>query len=428
MKAEKLTHSDRNYAIAIGIGLALFPVHNKWLVDATLVSGQATFFLPIFGVLIWGLATIFYFPRYWQKLEWGDRKIYIPLLVIVGAMGLSGITVETLSGKFAPLCMGALLFSLYLMARKLGKDIFLPLAIGAGVSSVGVIISGLLLPGEKTGGLVFEYNYDIVVGYALLGVALFIKKEQWVLISLALVAIFLSGSPEGVFTLGVMAVVVLLRRDWGKKLVVAIMPVVVVASLWFGLGYGQELYGRTMRIMNFEPVMNTPTPPSEQTLPPPINQPPSPSSDQAPQVAESEGQGKSKMSPIGYRWEVAKNAMTTLKPLGSGYNLTVFNKLIVHNVPLVIVQQLGWAGILAGIAWLWVSAWCLVRTRWKYVWVLVLALSVFDHFIWTQLAPFFWAIVGVSTAPNNINADLIFKGGNPAQTRAEYMARRFNDI
>ena len=53
-------HSDRKYAIAIGIGLALFPVHNRWLVDATLVNGQATLFLPVFGMMIWSLATLYY--------------------------------------------------------------------------------------------------------------------------------------------------------------------------------------------------------------------------------------------------------------------------------------------------------------------------------------------------------------------------------
>ena len=146
--------SNRLYAIAVGIGLALFPVHNKWLVDATAINGQATLFLPVFGVLIWGLATLFYLPRNLHNLDWGDKKVYIPLLVIVGAMGLSGITVETLGGKLAPLFMGSILLSLYLMARKLGKDIFIPLAVGAGIASVGVIISGSFHPGMKTGGVI----------------------------------------------------------------------------------------------------------------------------------------------------------------------------------------------------------------------------------------------------------------------------------
>jgi len=55
-----------------------------------------------------------------------------------------------------------------------------------------------------------------------------------------------------------------------------------------------------------------------------------------------------------------------------------------------------------------VTIWCLRRTRWKYAWVSVVALSVFDHYIWDQLAPAFWLLVGASIAPNNISNDLVF--------------------
>jgi len=410
MKAEELTRSDRKYAIAIGTGLALFPVHNKWLVDATSINGQATLFLPVFGALIWGLATLFYLPDNLNKMDLGDRKIYIPLLVIVGAMGLSGIIADTWGGKVAPLFMGSLLFSLYLLARKLGKDIFLPLAIGAGIASLGVVISGVLSPSKVTGGLVFEKNYDIVVGYVLLGTALFVKRYQWALVSLALVAMFLSGSPEGVFATGIFLAMVWFRKDWGKRLFISLTPVCLVAILWFGLGYGQELYGHTKRVAEITPTMDAP--PKIAPTPP----------DQLSPLPQE------KVSVVGYRWAVIKDNMTNIKPLGNGYNLTDFSKqLNVHNVPLVIVQQLGWAGILAGIAWLWVSGWCLAKTRWKYTWGLVLALSVFDHFIWTQLAPLFWSIVGVSTATSNIDTDLIFKGENSVEVRAEYITRKYKE-
>jgi len=405
--------TDCNYAIAIGIGLALFPVHNRWLVDAALVGGEATLFLPVFGALLFLLAVPFYLRDNWSAMDWGDRKIYIPLLVIVGAIGLSGITADTLEYKFAPILMGGVLFSLYLVARKLGKDIFIPLAIGAGIASMGVIISGVLYPGEVTGGLVFENNYDIVVGYVLLGTALFIKRYQWALVGLALVAMYLAGSPEGVFATGVFLAMVWFRKDWGKRLFITLAPVCLVATLWFGLGYGQELYGYTAKV-----AQGTPTIPSESLIKPP-------SSGESP-VVDKETQ-EADMSVIGYRLAVIKRAMANIEPLGNGYNLTGFSKqLNVHNLPLVIVQQLGWGGILASIAWLWVSGWCLVRTRWKYVWGLVLALSVFDHFVWTQLAPWWWAIIGVSTA-GSIKTDLMFKGGNPAVARVKYMARRFNN-
>lgn len=425
MVTDKPAKSNHRYVVAIGIGLALFPVHNKWLVDATKINGEATLFLPAFGAVMWMLATLFYLRDNWQGVEWGDKKIYIPLLIVVGAIGLSGIKVDDWGGKFAPLFMGFALFSLYVVARKLGKDIFLPLAIGAGIASVGVIIAGTLNLGERTGGIVFEGNYDIVVGYVLLGVALFIKKDQWILASLALVAMFLSGSPEAVFALGVMSVVVLLRNDWGKKLAITIVPVVLIGTLWFGLGYGQNLYGYTISIAKGSPVLDEPVLPASINPPsiPTSATPPTVSSGRPPQITNNEDNSPKMVSTIEYRVLLVKNAMVALEPLGTGYNITAFNNQFVHNVPLVIVQQLGYPGILAGLAWLWVSGWCLVRTKWKYVWGLVLALSVFDHFIWTQLAPWWWAIIGASTA-SSLKSDLVFKKGSPVLARLEYMSQK----
>ena len=77
----------------------------------------------------------------------------------------------------------------------------------------------------------------------------------------------------------------------------------------------------------------------------------------------------------------------------------------VHNVPLVIVDQIG---PLAGFAWLFITIFCLVKTKWKYAWSAVLVLSVFDHYIWTQFAPYWWALVGISTTVA-IKNDYIFK-------------------
>ena len=376
----KSSQANRRWAVLIGSGLALSPVHNEWLTRLVTQDGMVGFFLPSFGYAIWIMATLLFLTWKvdWRKLDWGDKRVFIPLLVIVGAIGLSGITANTWTGKFAPLLMGLSLFALYLVARKLGKDMFLPLAIGAGIASLGVIAHSIVFPGKVTGGFVFQGNYDIVVGYVLLGVALFVHRHQWVLAMLALVAICLSGSPEGVFVLGVMAIAVLWRRDWNRKLIFAVSPVVIVGALYFGLGHGQKLYSYALEIVQDVAVVE--------------------------QVPMIDGE----RAAIGYRIWVIKEAMANIKPLGEGYNITAFRKGIVHNVPLVIVQQLGWAGILAGMAWLWVSVWCLVRTRWKYVWVMVLALSVFDHYIFTQLAPFYWAIVGVSTA-SSIKSDMLFR-------------------
>lgn len=396
---------NRRWAILVGIGLALAPIHNRWLTGLVTSNGEVGFFLPAFGVAIWLMGSLAFAAWNWDRIKdvgWGSKQITFPLFIIVVAIGLSGITAGRWTVKFAPLLAGVSMFSLYLSVRVWGKDVFIPLAIGAGVASLGVIMHGIIFPGRITGGFVFEGNYDIVVGYVLLGLALFVHQRQWMLAGLALVAMFLTGSPEGVFVVGVMAIIVLWRGDRNARLVLAVAPVIMVAVLWFSIGYGQELYGYATQVVANEPTVIQPSPavPLESAVTQENDSP-----------ASIAPESTSRLSALNYRMEVTRYALTNLKPLGEGYILTDFSRIEnVHNVPLVIVQQLGYPGILAGLAWLWVSIWCLVKTRWKYAWALVLALSVFDHFIWTQLAPLFWSIVGVSTVTTNIKNDLMFKG------------------
>ncbi len=78
----------------------------------------------------------------------------------------------------------------------------------------------------------------------------------------------------------------------------------------------------------------------------------------------------------------------------------------VHNTPLHITDQIG---PMAGIAWLWVSVFCLVKTRWKYFWAAVLVTSILDYYIWTQFAPWWWVLAGASIADKSNSSDLIFK-------------------
>jgi len=101
-----------------------------------------------------------------------------------------------------------------------------------------------------------------------------------------------------------------------------------------------------------------------------------------------------------------KTAVSSISFFGHGYALFETERTItpegdetwtvptVHNVPLIIVDQIG---IIPAIMWLFITLYCLVRTSWKYAFVCVLGLCVFDHFIWTIFAPFWWVLVGVAT-------------------------------
>ena len=87
---EKPAKVSRRWAIALGIGLALFPIHNLWLTNVTSINGQATLFLPWFGAAIWILVSLFLLRDHWREIDWGDKRVTVPLLIIVASMGLSG--------------------------------------------------------------------------------------------------------------------------------------------------------------------------------------------------------------------------------------------------------------------------------------------------------------------------------------------------
>lgn len=381
---------NRGCALLIGIGLALMPIHNKWLTALVTSDGEVGFFIPAFGTAIWLMGALMFAVWNWEQLRkvgLGDKRIWIPLTVIVAAIAISGaVTGSSIQDKVSPLFMGVSMFALYAVARVLGKDMFLPLAIGAAVASLSVIAYQLLHPGIRSGGYLFELNYDIVVGYVLLGAALYFHKRQWLLAGLAIIAMFASGSPEAVFCVGILAITVLLRKDWSKKLLIIIVSLVILASVYIGIGHGKTLYSYAVNIAQNNQV----------------------STFISKDRFDAEDIASGNDTVLGIRIKLIKDSLTDLQSFGEGYYVTAFKRNTVHNVPMIIVQQLGYPGMIAGLAWLWVTIYCLVKTRWKYVFVLILALSVFDHFVWTQIGSWWWAIVGASTV-TAIKSDYIFK-------------------
>lgn len=358
------------WSITLGVGLSLFPIHNQWLTKLATVHGNTLLFIPTIGMLLIIVSTMFFLIHvdYWKVVRangWGDLKVTIPLGIIVLAMGLSGITAPDIAGKLSPLFAGIVFFCVYLAARIMGKDIFLPLGVGVAIASLGAIVYQVFHAGEVSGGYIFEGNYDIIAGYVLLGTSLVIHKWRWILAGIALLAMLSTGSPEAALGTVTIFVAVLIRRDWSKKLII----VVAVAVVFLGWMIGT---GRTALFTY---------------------------TGQAVQDKQSAANNQSvTRQPIGYRLVAIEDAMRNIKPLGNGYVLTEFYTGIVHNVPLIIVQELGWPGILAGAAWLWVVTYCLKKSKWKYTFVLVLSLSVFDHFMWDQLAPWWWAMIGAGLA------------------------------
>ncbi len=376
MEVDKRVKPNKRWAIIIGVGLALFPIHNLWLTNVTSIGGMATFFLPAIGAIIWIMGVLLFIRNNWKNLDWGDKKIFIPLLVIVASMGLSGfINGESLGGKVSPLFIGLALFASYVVARTLGKDIFKMLVPFVILGALISLIIGIINPGESSGGLIT--NYCASAGFLIFGAIVNQGKWQWAFIVIALVGVFFIGALESVFICGVLGMVILIRRDFSKRFLIVSGGLVGLVGLWITLGYLTPLYEGNQNIAVLMDVIKG---------------------------NASLNEGSLRLITSG-RWEVIVDRLKHTSILGYGYNMGIDIRGTVHNVPLIISHQIG---PIAALAWLFVTAYCVIKTKWKYAWIALIAMCVFDHYIWDQCAPYFWCLAGVSTA-SNIKSDLIFR-------------------
>ena len=377
-ESSKVAKRNKLWAIVIGLGLALSPIHSLWLTELVTEDGVVGFFIPAFGTAVWLMGVLLFLTwncRNWRDIDWGDKKVFIPLLVIVASIGLSGmVNGDSWQDKVSPFFMGMSLFAVYLVSRKLGSDIFLAFIPFVVIVAITVVVSGLLNPGIPTGGLIT--NYCASAGYLIFGAIVIQGRWQWALIAVAIIGLFFIGTLEALFIISIMVVVFLLRGDvnWQFKAITGVL--IALVGLWALLRHLIPLYEGNYNLVVLLDLITGKTAVSGDTL-----------------TALTSG-----------RFPIIVDALKNFSIIGHGYLLGIAKEGTVHNVPLIIMHQVG---PLAAIAWLFVAVYCLIKTEWKYAWVALLAMCVFDHYIWTQFTPLWWVLVGVSTA-SNVKSDLVF--------------------
>lgn len=371
--------SNKGWLIVIGLGLALIPIHNEFLTNLATINGRVILFLPTFGYLLLVLGVSLFMFRHWEQVKevgLGDKRIWIPLLVIVAGIGLSGaVNGETLQSKFSPLFMGASLFAVYIIARVLGRDIFRFLIPFVVIGSVSVIVLGLVFPGQYTGG--FITNYCASAGYLIFGALVYQGRWKLALMLIAGVGLFFIGALEAVFIVGVLGIVLLIRRDFSRQLPLACGVLLLLIGVWGALGYLTPLYEGNNNLAILYNLI----------------------------TGQASLDTNSAIGLTTGRWVPIVEAVRNFSFIGHGYSLSTVGGGVVHNMPLIIMNQVG---PFAALAWIFVTIFCLVKTGWKYIWVAVIAMAVWDHYLWTQMAPWWWVLVGVTTA-SGLKLDLIFK-------------------
>lgn len=364
---------NKVWAYIIGTGLALFAIHNP------LQPAKEYAFLPAVGLVFSLLGTIVVLSDNRKNVTLGSKWVWIPLAVIALSIGLSGIGNGELGYVASCFMFGGLMFSFYLVARVLGQELLKPFAWAVVIGALGCIAFGLVNPGVKTGGFIISpTNYDMATGLLVFGTVVSIFSKQWLLATIALLGLVFTGAEQAMFITGALFLVVIIRKDFGKRLLLPAGVATIALVLLFTVGAGAKLYEPAFtKIAQAKAAVNATTVEERDNL-----------------LEEA----------TGYRW-ITHWRIDRIKPFGYGYNMTQFYHGIPHSIVLIIIQQVG---IVAALAWLVVAKYCLIKTKWKYAWITMIGLGAFDHYFWTQAAPWFWVLAGVSTA-SNIKADYIFR-------------------
>jgi len=357
-----LDKQNKIMAWVMGVGLILFVWHNPYQPFIEYM------FLPWIGLLLLIMGELVVLLNNWKRVTLGSKWVWIPLAIIAISIGLAGIGVVDVKVQIASVALGIMMFGLYPTARILGKALFKPFAAAVIIESVSIVVYGATHDWLPNGGLLSPTNYDIATGLLIFGVVVSAVKHQWWLGMVAVIGLFFSGSAEAYFCILVLVIAIIARRDWNRKLLIITGVTVLV------IGVGSIIGHDTFLQPTFDKF----------------------------------GYLGSYLTGNGHTLQDATNRVISLQPLrmfGNGYVITEFYATIPHNIVLIIVEQ---AGFLAAGAWLVVSFYLLLKTKWKYAWIMFIALGVWDHFIWTQAAPWFWVLCGVSSL-NDIKSDRIFK-------------------
>lgn len=294
-----------------------------------------------------------------DKLE--PLWVTMPYLVILASAVVSHLIYW--SANSTQFLLLAVVFGLlYLLGKDLGKVMLWSLPLLAVATSVTLVAT---LGGYYLCGISHVCAFVMVMG-ALVTPA----KYRWLVLAAILPGLAFSKSEEGLLALGIIAVVMLLRKDWSIKVTASMLAGSIVLLIVVATGYMDNLFPNlgTDRLSNIDLALHG-------------------------------------------RWTYYTEGVQNFIWYGAGW---VYSTLcldnpweqccVIHNVPFLISTQLG---VPAGLAWLGLMLCALWKTPYKYLFAVILGVAMIDHMFWTFLMVMPWLLIGV--AANESEKDYIFK-------------------
>jgi hypothetical protein len=345
--------------------------------------------LPNLGLVLIVLSVLFWYRQRYEY-DFGPKALWIPLLIIACSIAISSLSRAGELGvwKASGYAMwGFLLFGVYGIARSVGRKIFTPFIYGMVFAVVGMVYYAFFHTGQigRTGGWISPTNYDIGAGVLIIGLLVSSLQRRWWIAAIIISAVILTGAQEGFFAIGCLLVAVLIRKDFSKRLLVTGACVVGVVLILVATGNFANAFQQPLNALKIDigqqNAVNTAYVYADGTKPTGADQ------------------------LFHGRISLYKYAIQHMTPIGHGYKLGNFDRRSVHNVPLMVADQVG---PIAGLAFLWVLGYLFLKSKWKYAVIGVIALGVFDHYLWSQIPVFTYALIGVASA-STVKSDLVFK-------------------
>jgi len=305
---------------------------------------------------------------HWQefrRIGLGPAYIWIPLAVISGS-AVARIFIQHDAQTLAGAIFMVSMFGLYVVSRKYGEkalSFFMPIVI---IGVISIVIQFFVNGQPKNPGL-FS-NYAVAAQFLVFGWLVSPQKHQWWLSAVVIAGLLLSGAEEGLFYIAILGAVVLIRRDWGRRI---LLPVGVVALILIsGLITGHVQDSRAVSM-----IKDTYRAITDKTL----------TQEERDTLLNEATNG---------RWLHGWRLHRPIQPLGYGVTLTYHYENTPHNIVLLIIDQLGPAAM---IAWFAAVIGGIRKTKWKYGLLSLILFGMFQPFVWTMMAPYMWAMVGSAT-------------------------------
>lgn len=361
-------------SVLLAIGLLLFICHYQ---------NPILQYVPLFqiGVLIlWFTVGLLILNRWKQVKEigLGPKYIWIPLAVIAGSATLR-LFIQHDSSTIAGALFMASMFGLYVVSRQYGEKalrLFMPVVI---VGAVSIIIQAIIFHNAKNPGL-FN-NYATAAQFLVFGWLVAPRKWQWWLSGIVLAGLFFSGAEEAILYVAVIGAVILIRRDWSRKILLPVGVLGVLLLVCTSTGMTQILYGRAVNMVEAADIAITDDSLTQKEKDALMNE------------------------ALNNRWLHGWRIQRAVQPLGYGLELTNHSELTPHNIILLVTDQLGPA---AAAAWIGMIVSGIRNTKWKYGFLALLLFGVFQPFVWTEMAPYMWALAGTATA-SKVGTSYIFR-------------------